>query len=821
MFPIRLALASRSANLDFVSLSKAANAINLQVTRDFAPIWGVNATVIALEHASSIPPGVWPVYILDQVGGDHLGFHLDDHNQPSSQVLYGPTWSLTASHECLEMLADPSANRLVSSSSVAIVDNEIRDGVDKFEYLVEVCDPCEDDSCAYLVDDVLVSDFYTPRYFDPVASSGVRYCFSGKITRPRQILPNGYLSWINPVTRTLQQAKAFGAPEIVDLGPINLTPGAGVRALTLRAIVDRQTPPPIHLSNLNKSAPIVEARAQRAAFLASAGPARGLALEASRPRPPAVAAAANAEPVLDAPAIDQFAKPGVLSVRPGWRFVSGWITGERGVVATVRPEALDALAAALPAEIRGVPVDVRPANALETFAVDSPQEQAVTAEARHELRLPEFGNQVFFDAIGRRVEPTPPAQLLAAARPAKPEIPYAAPGGVTLDAVIDDFTMVLCASPDAGWDKLSEFLTGVEHRLVVGMYDFTSAHVLAAVEDALIGKQLTLTLDHPARNPTANQTDQQTQADLDAKLGGGFKGAWALTRGDPMASSWIFPTAYHIKVAVRDEDDFWLSSGNWNNSNQPEIDLSDMTAAIKIATQSDRDWHVIVTNTALADVFRAFLENDYAVASAHDVTRAAAALAAAVAAPALPSVTALSVPEAVVANGRTPRKFFQPTTVTGNFKVQPLLTPDNYQANVLDLIKSAHARFYMQTQYIHPGVGPADQLHDDLIAAVQDRIAAGVDVRLITSEYETAAWIEQLKNAGLDVSKLRIQPKVHNKGIVVDSATVMISSQNWSADGTLRNRDAGLIIHSPDAAAYFEAIFLSDWNTLAAQRVVN
>ena len=63
---------------------------------------------------------------------------------------------------------------------------------------------------------------------------------------------------------------------------------------------------------------------------------------------------------------------------------------------------------------------------------------------------------------------------------------------------------------------------------------------------------------------------------------------------------------------------------------------------------------------------------------------------------------------------------------------------------------------------------------------------------------------------------LRRQPKVHNKGIVVDSHVVMVSSQNWSADGTLRNRDAGLIIFNPEAAAYFEEIFLHDWDNLAS-----
>jgi phosphatidylserine/phosphatidylglycerophosphate/cardiolipin synthase-like enzyme len=65
-------------------------------------------------------------------------------------------------------------------------------------------------------------------------------------------------------------------------------------------------------------------------------------------------------------------------------------------------------------------------------------------------------------------------------------------------------------------------------------------------------------------------------------------------------------------------------------------------------------------------------------------------------------------------------------------------------------------------------------------------------------------------------SVLRRQANVHNKEIVVDGKVVLVSSQNWSADGTLRNRDAGLIIHSADAAAYFEQIFLHDWRYLAS-----
>jgi phosphatidylserine/phosphatidylglycerophosphate/cardiolipin synthase-like enzyme len=145
-----------------------------------------------------------------------------------------------------------------------------------------------------------------------------------------------------------------------------------------------------------------------------------------------------------------------------------------------------------------------------------------------------------------------------------------------------------------------------------------------------------------------------------------------------------------------------------------------------------------------------------------------------------------------------------------------LLTPDNYKENVKPLIESAKEKFYMQTQYIHPSGRAGDEDHDALIAAVKGRIDGGVDVRLIASEYQTDAWVEKLVNAGIPGSVLRRQAKVHNKGIIVDGRIVMVSSQNWSADGTLRNRDAGLIIYNVEAAAYFEEIFLHDWDNLAS-----
>jgi hypothetical protein len=79
--------------------------------------------------------------------------------------------------------------------------------------------------------------------------------------------------------------------------------------------------------------------------------------------------------------------------------------------------------------------------------------------------------------------------------------------------------------------------------------------------------------------------------------------------------------------------------------------------------------------------------------------------------------------------------------------------------------------------------------------------------------------LEQLQDLGLDVvNNVRLQNNVHNKGVIVDGHRVLVSSQNWSTDGTLYNRDAGLIIEHPDAAVYFQQIFDHDWENLAHQK---
>lgn len=217
---LHVALVSQTNKVSPDQLSAVSAALQKQVLRDFGPLWSIQATVDSFPSLN-IPLGYWPVIVMDDIQEPGAGgFHSDRNHQPFALVQWDPNWTVSASHECLEMLADPFGNTLHVGQSVDRTQGQV-------QYLQEVCDPCEDLEFAYAIDGVAVSDFYTPHYFDAESVAGVRYDFRGVVTAPLQVLTNGYLSWHNPLDDHWYQRNLILAPDgsTVDLGVLDARNG--------------------------------------------------------------------------------------------------------------------------------------------------------------------------------------------------------------------------------------------------------------------------------------------------------------------------------------------------------------------------------------------------------------------------------------------------------------------------------------------------------------------------------------------------------------------------------------------------------------------
>lgn len=169
---------------------RVAAAVQRQVREHFGPVYGVRATVEAVPQGRQ-DPGAWQVAVVDDAASaDDDGWHeLTARGQPLGKVLAKKViaetggWSSTASHEVLELLADPD----MSLAVLVYFENG------SHLYAYEVCDPVQDDRWAYTIDRVRVSDFVYPAWFESFHGRGsTRFDHTGACDRPLQILPGGY-----------------------------------------------------------------------------------------------------------------------------------------------------------------------------------------------------------------------------------------------------------------------------------------------------------------------------------------------------------------------------------------------------------------------------------------------------------------------------------------------------------------------------------------------------------------------------------------------------------------------------------------------------
>src|SRR5262249_35952491 len=276
----------------------------------------------------------------------------------------------------------------------------------------------------------------------------------------------------------------------------------------------------------------------------------------------------------------------------------------------------------------------------------------------------------------------------------------------------------------------------------------------------------------------------------------------------------LFASAYHIKVAVRDGTATWLSSGNWQSSNQPDVHpfvANPKPLPVGFQRKYDRDYHAIIQNKKLASIYEFYIKRDFELSDAQ--TKGNISFAAPELAEEPDLFVAEEAPEPV---SFAAPQLFPPLRLNRVVSVQPLLSPDNYAENALKLIQSAQKSVWFQNQYINMR-GTSDDFTEFrvLVGALKDKIDRKLDVRIICRDMMKQESLDILIALGFPREAFRFQPACHTKAIIIDGKVVMFGSHTWSNEGVKTNRDASLIFDDPEIAAYLAKVYDHDWNTLA------
>jgi len=198
-----------SSKLKDFDVQEAIRAVNRQIAEDFMPVWGNGRTLIL--HAAAFDPsdlstlteepvrGAGVIYLVDEATlPGALGYHdLNAQDLPVGFVfvLYPDDWTVTLSHEVLELIIDPTVNLFAPGP-------DPRDPQKIVLHSYEVCDAVE--RTGYQIDEIDVSNFLTPSYFTIGEAPGTRNDFLGVGVESFSVTKGSHIAFIDLETGTYE-----------------------------------------------------------------------------------------------------------------------------------------------------------------------------------------------------------------------------------------------------------------------------------------------------------------------------------------------------------------------------------------------------------------------------------------------------------------------------------------------------------------------------------------------------------------------------------------------------------------------------------------
>ena len=347
--------------------------------------------------------------------------------------------------------------------------------------------------------------------------------------------------------------------------------------------------------------------------------------------------------------------------------------------------------------------------------------------------------------------------------------------------------------PQHGLLELKQFIDDSQTSLRIQLYQMQDAYLVQALLDALQrGVTVEIMLDPGCYNCNIwSETDLQYKNDF----------AYALIQAGAVVYEFNTngnePYLYlHSKVAVRDSSSVWMSSGNWKSSSVPAPGV-----------RGNVEWSIIIDNSEVAQMVDQQFSLD------------------------------IHWSELMSLGDYDSYIFYPPNTIGGGgvqsviqatVSGEVLTCPENCVTKITEFIRSADSEVLLslQTLDVDWSYGWGDE--NPIITALHDVATEGVGVHLIINgayldddDQEVVDLFNEVWNGteGLDASAIVMSEdddvsKLHNKGIIVDGESVLVSSINMGSSAMNRNREMGIIIHSATVTQFYLDAWHVDWNRL-------
>jgi hypothetical protein len=355
---------------------------------------------------------------------------------------------------------------------------------------------------------------------------------------------------------------------------------------------------------------------------------------------------------------------------------------------------------------------------------------------------------------------------------------------------VDGVSATLFVSPDSSYEVIEEAIRSAERSIEISVYEFTHPGIADLITDAhQRGVSVRILLEgSPVGGISPDQADLMT--------GLNRSGIPVTLMGTPGGerSRYRF---LHTKYLIIDGNSVLIMSENFKESGIPYTGY-----------EGNRGWGVWIHDERFAEYFSIVYAEDTV---GREITP-------------LSPLREWTMPVQITVPSRPSR--YAPVRIDGA-TVIPVISPDTSHL-VPAMIAEATTTLEIEQAYINNWTKGAPNPWLDASIGAATR---GVNVRILldaswfniegdNDNDEMVAFINTyaerenlpLEARLIDATRAGIT-KIHNKGVIVDGRTVLVSSINWNENSPMNNREAGVIIHHPDAAAYYLKVFEEDWRS--------